>query len=508
MLKRFGTVKSKKWNNQGMTLVEVLIAMTILGILVTPTLKMFATSSGTNLRAKYRQRATTVGESVMDSFKAYSVEDLCEQFRLHSFTGVDGTVNMEVKAYHDAPTVADPNGLSAAYSAQLTNHKLNTDADLYRFTIRGAKAEGSSYDIQIDARPRAGVSYGEQSLGFEGIDKYSDAIINLQENIVRSENGELQIFGVLSDLRGQAQTSFAAYHSSLCTFEEATIKDLKRTIDITVDDTVVDAASGKRAQTVQMAVTYTCKVTVKYSEKDAVTGAVTSGKVWPAAGATEPEYTYKVEYEPTATGDAKYLRSIYDNTNTLAGENVNGRVCKLNNLYLYYFPVNKEVYGTGCNDEINITANLSTALYDYDSATETDPEGKGLLPLNLVIVRQKPTTLTETQIVNTDPNYDYKVTVTASAGKVNLYHNFNQPLITSTDYDPKYPLGLITGNINNSSEVFDTAVTTGKTVNLLKTFMTDDVNLIYDLDVKVFEDTTAGFDQGNLLAEFTGSKND
>lgn len=504
MRRQFHTIVAEKKKNQGMTLVEVLVAMAILGVLVTPTLRLFASSSGTNFRAKRTQKATTVGESVMESFKAYSVEELCNQFRIHGFNGVNGTTDMEVKAYHDAATPAAPDALSAPYNALLTDHTLNQDADLYRFTIKGAKSEGLSYDIQIDARPRTGTAYGEKSLGFEGIDKYSDAIINLQENIVRSTPAELQVFEVLSDLRQQAKTSFNSSHSG-CTITDAVVSNLKRTIDLTIDDVEIDVSSHARAQKVKLAVTYTAKVTVKYDENNA--SGVVEHKMWPTASGTGADYTYKVEFDPAASGDGKYLNQVYDNTATLAGADVDGRKCKLNNVYFYYFPVNKEVYGANCQDQINVTANLSTDLYNYPT-TETDPKGKGLLPLNLVIIRQRPTVLTDQQIVTTDSSYDYAVSVSASGGKVNVYHNFNQPLITSTSYDPAYPAGKITGDINNSSEINDTGVTTGSMVNLLKTFVTEDVNLIYDLDVKVFEDTTAGFDQGNLLAEFTGAKND
>ncbi|MBR1700958.1 MAG: type II secretion system protein [Lachnospiraceae bacterium] len=501
-------MRMRKQNNKGMTLIEVLVAMAILAVLVTPTLRMFSTSSGTNLRAKYRQRATTVGESVMESFKAYTMEELCCQFTDKDFKGVNGTNDMTVNAHNLAPTVADPDAVSAPFNALLTNNTLNMNAQLYRFTIKGAKADGSSYDIQIDAKPRKDTKYGIDSLSFEGIDKYSDAIINMQETIVRSENGELSVFAVLSDLRDQAENSFTSSHGASYTFVDATIKNLKRTIDIDVEDT--DLGSGKHSQTVTLAVTYTCKVNVRYNETIA-DGSIVTNKNWPAtdgSGGTT-EYTYKVEFNPSESGDAKYLCKIYDNSGTLAGQNVDGKNCKLNNVFLYYFPVNKEMYGEGCEDVINLKADLPKVLYDPDS--DPDPKGKGLEPLNVVIAKQKPTTLTDGQITTNDPSYTYKVVGDISNGtengKVNLYHNFNQPTIASST--PSWPAGRITGAFYNSTELNDTNVTTTSSTNLLKTFLTDDVYLIYDLDIKIYEDKTTGtFDRSELLAEFKGSKNE
>ena len=66
--------------NKGFTLVEVLIAMTILSIIVVPLLRAFVTSSRTNAKAKELMKATTVAQNIMEELKANSLEDIARQF--------------------------------------------------------------------------------------------------------------------------------------------------------------------------------------------------------------------------------------------------------------------------------------------------------------------------------------------------------------------------------------------------------------------------------------------
>lgn len=70
--------------NKGFTLVEVLIAMTILAIIVVPLLHAFVTSSRTNAKAKQLMKATTLAQNVMEELKANSIEEIARQFNSSS----------------------------------------------------------------------------------------------------------------------------------------------------------------------------------------------------------------------------------------------------------------------------------------------------------------------------------------------------------------------------------------------------------------------------------------
>lgn len=70
----------KRVNNKGMSLVELLIAVTILAIIVVPLLHAFVSSARVNRKSKQTQRLTTMGQDIMEGIKAYSVEDLAYEF--------------------------------------------------------------------------------------------------------------------------------------------------------------------------------------------------------------------------------------------------------------------------------------------------------------------------------------------------------------------------------------------------------------------------------------------
>lgn len=69
-----------KLNNRGISLVEILVAITILAVAAGALLHAFITSTKINMRAKEQQRVTTAAQSIMEGLKAYTLEDICWQF--------------------------------------------------------------------------------------------------------------------------------------------------------------------------------------------------------------------------------------------------------------------------------------------------------------------------------------------------------------------------------------------------------------------------------------------
>ncbi len=67
-------------NNKGLSLVELLIAVTILSIIVAPLLHAFVSSARINRKSKQTLRLTTMGQDVMEGLKAYSLEELAYEF--------------------------------------------------------------------------------------------------------------------------------------------------------------------------------------------------------------------------------------------------------------------------------------------------------------------------------------------------------------------------------------------------------------------------------------------
>ena len=70
-----------------MSLIEILVAIMILTVVTGPLLHSFVTAIKLNAKAKEKQRVTTAAQSIMEGFKAYTLEELCLQF--YNSQGID-----------------------------------------------------------------------------------------------------------------------------------------------------------------------------------------------------------------------------------------------------------------------------------------------------------------------------------------------------------------------------------------------------------------------------------
>lgn len=69
-----------KKGNKGFSLVEVMIAITILAIIVTPFLASFLRATKINAKSRKMLRATTIAENVMEGLSGFLIEDISKQF--------------------------------------------------------------------------------------------------------------------------------------------------------------------------------------------------------------------------------------------------------------------------------------------------------------------------------------------------------------------------------------------------------------------------------------------
>ena len=70
--------KERKLNNAGLTLVELLIAMFILAIVVTPILKNFVSSARVNNKSRHTMNATELCETLMEEFESRKVSEMVD----------------------------------------------------------------------------------------------------------------------------------------------------------------------------------------------------------------------------------------------------------------------------------------------------------------------------------------------------------------------------------------------------------------------------------------------
>ena len=69
-----------KTNNKGFTLIEIVIAVAILSVLLTPILKQFANTLETSRKAKALQEVNEMAGSEMEEFQTVSKEDLNDRY--------------------------------------------------------------------------------------------------------------------------------------------------------------------------------------------------------------------------------------------------------------------------------------------------------------------------------------------------------------------------------------------------------------------------------------------
>lgn len=66
--------------NAGFSLLELLIAVTILAIITIPMLHMFVTSARINGKSRITLRATVLAQDMVEGLKAYHIDEIQDQF--------------------------------------------------------------------------------------------------------------------------------------------------------------------------------------------------------------------------------------------------------------------------------------------------------------------------------------------------------------------------------------------------------------------------------------------
>lgn len=118
-------------NNSGFSLVELLIAVTILAIIVIPLMHLFVTSTKINVKSRETLRSTTIAQDIMEGCKAYDVPELQEQFN-HPEEGFYVIDRQLIKG-----------------KLEELSEKEGGQEGLYYFTMRDVTMQGSHYDVQI-----------------------------------------------------------------------------------------------------------------------------------------------------------------------------------------------------------------------------------------------------------------------------------------------------------------------------------------------------------------------
>ena len=88
-----------KTNNKGFTLIEIVIAVAILSILLTPILKQFANTLETSRKAKALQQANETAVYEMEEFQTVTKEELELLVNGGSVQKKNWMINMEIRRF-------------------------------------------------------------------------------------------------------------------------------------------------------------------------------------------------------------------------------------------------------------------------------------------------------------------------------------------------------------------------------------------------------------------------
>lgn len=443
-------MKQLKGDNRGLSLIEVLVAVMILAIVVTPFLHSFVTAATTNSKAKVIHKATVVAQSVMEGFKAEELEEIARQFnypgegfyvlangRIGDGTNAASLVeelryDSTTGAYEDVVKYEDPSldgltdkrtGVTAStYSEDMgvNDEFLGQSDGIYYFAIESVKEDTSTYDVlvQLDAAAyRAGTGGS-----VDAAHRYnSDAMTQLP--IIDMEQDAICI-------QKETYTDAAVEYflASLSGVDEATIRaGLGRTITVSVEQSRV-------------------------------------GSEYKTAVVAEYQYTYQSGGE-ILEPPPKTL-TVFDSTET--GKD-------LRSVYLYYYPL----YTTGTiRDKI---------IFEND----------GQLPVDFYLMKQLATTAT----VDNEASYRMELALketgsTEDTMKMSLYTNLGTNIVSGVE------LGSLFHTITLNSGAIDLDNITE--TNILTT---ENQDRMFNIAVSVYEAgaKAAGFPEDKRLTTLDGS---
>lgn len=196
-------------DNRGLSLVELIIAIVILAIVITPFLRSFVTSANTNQKAKRIMRATSVAENIMEAMKPLTLEEIVLQL---SNDGDEAHMPVctlvPVFDSHQELLIEENEqvvGSSITNAAKYENGAwqfVGQESDKYYFALTGIVQDGEKYDARIcldasdyyAAEGEAAPGYNDQELvQISGLDLSKDVVYELEasgENKVYAEFAE------------------------------------------------------------------------------------------------------------------------------------------------------------------------------------------------------------------------------------------------------------------------------------------------------------------------------
>lgn len=372
---------SKKLNNAGMSLIEVLVAVIILALVTGPILSSFVSALKYNSKAKEKQRVTTAAQSIMEGFKAYDIEELCWQFNgVHPFMVVAGTGSFAENPISDhvldgviaADGIFDTSIMTAPTGEQVF---VPAPDNRYEFVLQNIAFESALFDARVTVAPHVaadGLAGVQTITEMETMNGYLDAVYK------QSAGTDAAMYAqVLAEVLDELNDKDEIYEYELENLDKDKISVTKETyINITT-------SGGVDKVTVECRYYYTVTDYPYFDEEG-----------------LEDTFSLPEEGMPTDYLSVP-VTTVYDNTNTAS----NG--AKLEDVYCYYYPSYGNVDGTRIGSD-TIYINNSTGV-----------------ARNVYLVKQVNTSLSNGQLFTCESSYMPDI---IGSGSINLYHNLYENL--------------------------------------------------------------------------------
>lgn len=452
--------------NAGFSLVELLIAVTILAIIVIPLLHMFVTSTKINVKSRQTLRATTVAQDIMEGLKAYTLEEVSAQFAPPE--GMSGdTFHYPADGFYIVNSSMIQGGVR-----DLTEVMAEYEG-VYYFGIENLKMQGNEYDalIRLDAYP-----YGETKDTEPANYPYADYVPHDNEF-----NGKFYAeIGSVAETNGggdeEAMKTDSSYHENkklaeavmksakeqfdnmITTPDESgnagtlpddwdewwadkTIEDIvtKRTINVVIDDAGAKDALGNEQCKATINFTYECKyapmnltcTTSGYAGSESgevinITRTFSSGNFYlfyyPLYNSVKDEIQFEVKNASKLCDEAnpllksitlvKQIRSVVDvDANVIAPDLTDNELWAKERGYRALATIRVD---TPINSELifksNIISNMSDRAKDPDTGERDDIDNvtRGANDSHIIICKMEGDTASEkvTNII-----YDAEITV-------------------------------------------------------------------------------------------------
>lgn len=472
----------KKTADAGFSLVELLIAVTILAIIVIPLLHMFVTSTRINVKSRQTLRATTVAQDIMEGLKAYTLEEVSAQF-----APPEG-VSADVFHYPSEGFYVVNSSLIQGGVRDLTEDMYGhvEDDEIYYFGIENLKMQGGEYDalIKLDAS-----TYGANSKQVQ-----EDGSYNNPAGVHDNEfNGRFYAeIGSVAEINGggdeEEMKTDSSYHESK-ELADGVLKDIKEQIESyisTTGGTLPDDWDDKELKD------FVKERTIYVKIADAGTKDAEGNEQCKAAVTFIYEYEYAGLSNECMEPECPFKKGTPGHTNphshgydgSAGGTVLNiSRTFSSGNFYLFYYPVYKP---GSVVDNIQFQINDAAKLCDEDEPLLKSiilaKQIRSDIDVDAGIIAPD---LTDAQLRAQESSYQALVDISADTsmpGRLIFRTNADTNMVKNPATGKRDTIGGVVYTSNaNASHHIDQCTFSGDTTSDKVT------NIIYDIEITVYQ---------------------